>query len=76
MILDIRDHFRTSLDQEVLEFLIRKSPGATTTVEELHRNLKKREKRIRASLHRLREKQLAEMNEMGYWHRVVLTKEN
>jgi hypothetical protein len=76
MIVTLIEHFQTATDNKVLDFLALKSPGENTTVADIHRELRLRTKRIEASLHRLRNKHLAEINGMGYWHRIVRTKEN
>jgi hypothetical protein len=76
LIVSLKEWYQTSTDNKVLDFLALKNPGENAKVEDIHRELGMRVKRVEKSLRRLRNKQLAETNAMGYWHRIVRTKEN
>ncbi len=64
------NRFRTSVDDTVTDFLARNTSGLPKTIKEISVATDLCQKKVKASLYRLRTKHQVDNDEQGRWHKV------
>lgn len=70
MISRLINRRRTSVDYKLLDFLSQNAPGDDKTVEEISGAINVSEKKVKASLHRLRDKLQVAVDGKGRWREI------